>query len=261
MSKGGDAPMPESRRASQSPPAGSPLTVVETDGRFRGITFDLDDTLYDNVPVLLRAEQAVHAWLAEHYPRLAARYDPLGLRELRRTLAVAEPHLRHDITSLRKRAVAMAARAVGYDEEVAEPAFAVFWEARNQVELYEDVQPVLAGLRSRYTLGALTNGNADLERIGLAPLFDFALSAGNVGASKPEPTMFLEALRRIGAGPEATVHVGDDPVADIGGARAVGMRTVWVNRRGQPWPGGDPPDAEVRSLRELAGVLAALEDV
>ncbi len=226
---------------------------------FRGITFDLDDTLYDNVPVLQRAEQAVHDWLAEHYPRLAARYDPPGLRELRRALAVAQPGLRHDVTTLRKRAIALAARTVGYGEEVAEHAFAVFWEARNQVELYEEVRPVLAGLRGRYTLGALTNGNADLGRIGLAPLFDFALSAGAVGASKPEPPMFLEALRRIGAGPEATVHVGDDPVADIGGAKAVGMRTVWVNRHSHPWPGGDPPDAEIRGLGDLLGVLAALE--
>ncbi len=228
--------------------------------RIRGVTFDLDDTLYDNVPVLERAERTVQDWLAAHYPGIAARYDAAALRDLRRALGLAEPTLRHDVTVLRKRALAMAAESVGYaGEAVAEAAFAVFWEARNAVDLYDDVRPVLTELRAQYTLGALTNGNADLGRIGLAPLFDFALHAGAVGASKPQPPMFLEALRRIGGGPETTVHVGDDPLADVAGARAVGMWTVWVNRRGNPWPGGDQPDAEVRSLRELAGVLALLE--
>jgi putative hydrolase of the HAD superfamily len=228
--------------------------------RIRGVTFDLDDTLYDNVPVLRQAERSVDDWLAANYPLVAERYDAAALRQLRQALAQAEPALRHDITALRKRALAAAAQSVGYGGEVvAEAGFAVFWEARNAVELYDDVLPVLVDLRSRYTLGALTNGNADLTRIGLAPLFDFALHAGAVGASKPQPPMFLEALRRIGGGPEATVHVGDDAVTDVAGARAVGIRTVWVNRRGVSWPGGDPPDAEIRSLRELTEVLARLE--
>ena len=227
--------------------------------RIRGVTFDLDDTLYDNGPVLERAEQAVQTWLEQHYPRLADRYDVHALRELRRSLAREEPALGHDLSSLRKRAIAVAAQELGYGAEVGEAAFHVFWETRNRVALFEDVLPVLAGLREAYTLGAITNGNADVTRIGLGGVFHFALSAADVGAAKPAPPLFLEALRRIGGAPQATVHVGDDAVADVGGACGAGLRTVWVNRHGRAWEGEVTPDAEVRSLWELPAVIARIE--
>jgi putative hydrolase of the HAD superfamily len=53
--------------------------------------------------------------------------------------------------------------------------------------------------------------------------------------------------------------VGDDAVADVAGARAAGLRTVWVNREGRAWEGEVTPDAEVRNLWELPGILRALE--
>lgn len=224
-----------------------------------GVTFDLDDTLYDNGPVLARAERAVRGWLERRYPRLAERYDSAALQALRARLAEERPEIRHDLTRLRKQALALAAREVGYGAEVAERGFEVFWLARNRVELFAEVLPVLRGLRRRLVLGALTNGNADVTQIGLAEVFDFAFSAAAVGASKPAPTLFLEALRRIGGEPRAAVHVGDDAVADVAGARTVGMRTVWVNRRGRPWEGEARPDAEIGSLWELPEVLARFE--
>lgn len=124
--------------------------------------------------------------------------------------------------------------------------------------MYADVLPALYGLRERYVLGALTNGNADLEQLGLAPLFEFAISAADVGAPKPEPHMFREAARQMGTTPGRLVHVGDDPLQGVAGAAAVGLGTVWVNRPADDWPGGPCPDAEVRSLSELSGVLAEM---
>jgi putative hydrolase of the HAD superfamily len=228
-------------------------------GRIRGVTFDLDDTLYDNRPVLARAERLVEEWLERHYPRLAARYPGEALRALRRQLAGERPELRHDITALRKTALAIAAEEVGYPPGLSEEAFRVFWTARNQVELFADVLPVLTPLRARYRIGAITNGNADVVRIGLAGVFEFALSAADLMASKPDPPLFLEAVRRVGGEPWDTVHVGDDATADIQGARAAGLRTVWVNRTGHPWEGEGRPDAEITSLWELPAVLARLE--
>lgn len=226
--------------------------------RILGITFDLDDTLYDNRPVLERAERVLHQWLARSYPRLVERFDIPGLRSLRHAVAQANPHLRHDLTVIRKMTLGQAAQACGYSHHLVEPAFQVFHQARNQVQMYADVLPALQGLRERYVLGALTNGNADLEQLGLAPLFEFALSAADVGAAKPEPQMFLEAARQVGTAPWRLVHVGDDPVRDVAGAAAVGLSTIWVNRPADDWPGGRRPDAEVRSLSELPGVLAEI---
>jgi putative hydrolase of the HAD superfamily len=227
--------------------------------RIGGLTFDLDDTLYDNRPVLARAESLLHAWLERHYPRLALAYDPDRLRAVRQRLVEEVPALRHDVTALRKGALAVAAAETGYDPGLAERAFQVFWHARNQVQLHAEVRPTLLRLRQRYRLGAVTNGNADVGRLGLGDLFEFTLCAADVGASKPDPTLFREALRRLGAEPRSVVHVGDDAHADVSGARGAGLRAVWVNRQGTPWLARDRPDAEVRSLGELPAVIERLE--
>ena len=63
----------------------------------------------------------------------------------------------------------------------------------------------------------------------------------------------------MGTTPARLVHVGDDPLRDVAGAAAAGLGTVWVNRPADDWPGGHRPDAEVRSLSELPGVLAEME--
>jgi putative hydrolase of the HAD superfamily len=241
------------------PPEAWPDPRARGGRQILGVTFDLDDTLYDNRPVLEHAECALYAWLTEHHPRVAERYDREALRSLRHEVLASAPALRHDVSALRKRALALAADRVGCDPALAEEGFRVFWQCRNRVALYGDVLPVLSQLRRRYVLGAITNGNADVGQIGLGRVFHFSICAAELGASKPEAPPFREALRRVGGEPCACVHVGDDALADIDGARCAGLRTVWLNRAGRPWDGGAPPDAEIRSLWELPRVIAALE--
>ncbi len=193
--------------------------------RLTGITFDLDDTLYDNRPVIERAERILHDWLAQNYPRLVERFDISDMYSLRKDVAQAYPHLRHDLTQIRKIALAQAGEKSGYSRHLVDPAFDVFYRARNEVQMYSDVRPTLRRLQHRYVLGALSNGNADVTRLGLDHFFEFSISATDVGAPKPDPAMFLEAVHRIGTTPEQVVHVGDDPVMDVAAATAVGMRT------------------------------------
>ena len=218
----------------------------------KAITFDLDDTLWDVWPVVERAEQHLHEWLRSHYPRIPQRYSPLELRELCAEIA-------HDRTRLRKDALQLAARRTGYLDFDVDAAFAVFYIARNAVELFAEVRPTLERLARRYTLASLSNGNADVGLIGLDDVFSFSLNAIEVGAAKPEPLMFELACRRLGAWPGQVVHVGDDPEHDVRGAANAGMRTVWVNRNGREWPGGPEADAEIGSLAELEAVLAVWE--
>jgi putative hydrolase of the HAD superfamily len=220
------------------------------------ITFDLDDTLWAIDPVIERAEQRMHAWLAEHYPRLAQRYSPADLRALRNELADDRPDLAHDLSALRRESLALAAARCGYGREAAEGAFAVMWQARNEVELFADVLPVLRALAQQFTLGALTNGNADIARIGLDGLLRFCVTARETGVAKPHPAIFDAAAAAAGVPAEHILHVGDDPERDVHGARAVGMRTVWINRDGRAWPGGPPPDAQLNDLHGLPGLLA-----
>lgn len=226
----------------------------------KAITFDLDDTLWDVWPVVIRAEQLLHDWLTTHYPRIPAQFAPLELRELCGEIANARPAIAHDRTLLRKEALQLAAQRAGYAEFAVEAAFEVFYAARNAVELFEDVRPTLERLARRYTLASLSNGNADVDLIGLRDVFAFSLNAIEVGAAKPEFPMFKTACQRLAARPAQIVHVGDDPEHDVQGAASAGFRTVWVNRSGRDWPGGPRADAEISSLAELEAVLAAWED-
>jgi len=225
-------------------------------GTIGAVTFDLDDTLWSIWPIIERAEQRLHAWLEVYYPRLCECFTPLDLRQIACAVEQQQPHIAHDRTLLRKETLRLAAVQANCAEFDVEAAFEVFYQARNEVIFFDDALPALERLRQRYILGALSNGNADIRRIGLDHVFAFALSAIDVGAAKPEPILFEAACRQLNLPPERIVHVGDDPVSDVRGAAQAGMRTVWVNRDNRDWPGGARADAEITTLTELEPLLA-----
>jgi putative hydrolase of the HAD superfamily len=110
-------------------------------------------------------------------------------------------------------------------------------------------------LHGRFRLFAVSNGNADLEAIGLARYFEHALAAREAGVLKPDPRIFTLLLERAGVAAERALHVGDDAVADVEGARRAGVTPVWRNRAGEPWPTATPPPLTVGSLTELPDLL------
>lgn len=223
------------------------------------ITFDLDFTLWDLSGVIVSAEQHMRAYLSRHYPRTVEHFDSPELAARRRALLEREPGLRHNVTRLRQAVLGELARLANYGETLVEEAFNVFLDARHDVVPYEDAIPVLESLQGRYRLGVVTNGNADVRRLAIGEFFDFRVSAVDVGATKPDRVIFEAACHRAQAEPEAVLHVGDDPEADIVGAAEYGMQAVWLNRDARPWPEELPPVPhwEVRSLFELRRRLTA----
>lgn len=222
----------------------------------RLLVVDLDDTLWPCAPVIRQAEETLWAWLAPRAPRLAAAHDLASLRAHRIAFARAHPEITHDITALRTAALAEALAEQGDESSLAEEAVAVFVTARQQVEPYPDVAATLARWRERYRIVAVSNGNADVERTPLRGLFHRALNAATIGAMRPDPALFRAALDWAGVDAAAALHIGDDPTNDVAAARALGLRTAWVNRAGRDYPDGLPrADVEVRDLNELAAWL------
>jgi FMN hydrolase / 5-amino-6-(5-phospho-D-ribitylamino)uracil phosphatase len=225
--------------------------VLET---VRATAFDLDNTLWDVEPVLARAEARLHAWLTAHAPRIAERLTSNDMRLAREALARREPHNAHDVTYLRLTALADHAREHGYEEPLAAAAFAVFLAARNEVEVFPDVLPALARLKSRYRLGSLSNGNADLAHIGLEHAFAVSLNARQIGAAKPDRRCFERLADALGCLPREILYVGDEPLLDVAAAHAAGFGAVWMNRSGaRGWPEGlAPADLTVTDCAQLA---------
>ena len=223
------------------------------------ITFDLDNTRWDVTPALLGAEKAQREWLEEYRPDVIAQLQPEIVADIRRQLLADEPELRHNVTRIRREFLRRLQLKAGYGETVsaegADQAFSVFLKVRQQVELYDGVESMLAELATRFTLGSLTNGNADVHKTPAGQHMSFAFLAEDVGGSKPHPALFEAALEETGAAPGEILHVGDNPEHDIMGAIRAGFRTVWINVEGDPYPLEDSPDMTLRHVMELPDAL------
>lgn len=223
------------------------------------LTLDLDDTLWPVLPALERADQAVDAWLRRHHPDVARAWPIAAMRALRMQVATERLDLAHDFTSQRQLTLRQAFAACGVDDAPIETLWEIYFAARNSVELYPDSLPALQRITARWPLASLTNGNADLQRIGIHAHFVHHICARDSGVAKPDPRIFLAAAERLGVAPEQILHVGDDPAMDMAGARDAGLRTAWINREGLPWPVelGQPPELDLRDMTALADWLEA----
>jgi putative hydrolase of the HAD superfamily len=225
--------------------------------RIRAITLDLDNTLWEIEPVIHRAEAALWSWLGENYPRIPEAFSAEDVRVLREvTVEKRWKHKSHDFRFLRRKVLEILASEAGYDLELVDPAFQVFDDARNAVDLFPDVLPDLERLSARFTVVAVTNGNANLKTIGIRHLFHHVVTAVDAGAAKPARRIFDFAVHKAGVAPEEILHVGDHPETDIDGGRQAGLRTAWVNRKDAEWPDHLPePDVTVSTITEIREIL------
>jgi putative hydrolase of the HAD superfamily len=182
------------------------------------------------------ASRAIQAEIAYYRAHLHLGSDAAGLEALRRASAEA---MRPELPEL---------------EISGEELTAALLESLRFVA-YPEVATVLAALRrSGLRLVVVSNWDVSLhERLaetGLAALVHGAVASAELGAAKPDPAIFLEALRFAGVGAEAAWHVGDSVEADVAGALAAGIRPVLLARDGPA--GGVPPGVPaIASLIEL----------
>jgi putative hydrolase of the HAD superfamily len=227
----------------------------------KAITFDLDDTLWAIEPVIVKANQQMLDWMNQHAPKFSETYDDQGISQLRDEAFANNPHMLHDLSHIRLCLIEMGLSRCGYKNatELAKKAFAVYFEGRNKVELFPDAQSQLKALKKEFMIGALTNGNADLEKVGLDHLFDFYYNSAQLGVSKPTPKFFETAINRAQCPASQFIHIGDHPEHDIAGAKAVGMNTIWMNPHHLAWPSHlTKPDGEIHHLNQLTKTVAKI---
>jgi HAD superfamily hydrolase (TIGR01549 family) len=224
--------------------------------RIKAISLDLDDTLWPIWPTIERAEKVLHDWLVENAPMAAALFSsPSALREIRDYMASNRPELKHDLSAVRRESIRLALYRAGENPLLAEQAFEVFFAERQRVDLFDDARPALEFLAARFPLVSISNGNADLARVGIAEYFRAAISAREFGVGKPDPRIFHAAAGAVDVTTEEMLHVGDDATLDALGALNAGMQAVWVNRSDHMWPHEQQPHVTVNHLTELIELL------
>ena len=176
--------------------------------KIRAIGLDLDDTLWPIWPVIERADAQMQQWLAQRAPKATLVFSDSDARlELREHVVRTRPDLGHDMSALRRECIRLALQRSGEDTTLAEPAFEVFFEHRMRVELFADALPALQFLAQRYPIIAISNGNADVARVGLAEHFAASLSAHQFGVGKPDVRIFHAAAAAAGVRPDEVLHV------------------------------------------------------
>lgn len=203
-------------------------------GPVKALTFDLDDTLYDNRPVIERTEQEVISFMQQQFTQLAE-LDHNEFTQVRLDLLEQQPDIYHDVSEWRRRAFEATLIKFGYSQSAATQGAALTMENfcywRSRIEVPPLTHATLSLLATRYPLVAITNGNAEPKLFGLSDYFQMVLRAGPDGRAKPFGDMYLNAAQRLKLSPEHLLHVGDDLLTDVAGAIRHGLQACWINDR------------------------------
>ncbi|HEY4467549.1 MAG TPA: 5-amino-6-(5-phospho-D-ribitylamino)uracil phosphatase YigB [Klebsiella sp.] len=204
-------------------------------GQISALTFDLDDTLYDNRPVIDRTLHESLSFVRSYHPSLS-KFDASALNQLRQTLLAAEPDIYHDVTEWRRRALELGMINAGLTAALAktgaDEAMANFAHWRSLIDVPQETHDTLAQLAEKWPLVAITNGNAQPELFGLNDYFRFVLRAGPDGRSKPFADMYHLAAEKLDLPLGEILHVGDDLTTDVAGSLRCGMQACWIKPQG-----------------------------
>lgn len=234
------------------------VSVVIRPRAINAISFDLDDTLYDNRPVMRNAERQLWAFLAQQYPK-TQQWQAQDWQQLKQQLLLKSPLLAHDTTAARLVTLEQGLLMLGYDKKIAtvgaKAGLDYFRYHRADFTVAPEVLAILHQLAARYPLVGITNGNVDAEQIGLGEVLAFVVHPGNGTRMKPYADMFYQAATRLALPTKLLLHVGDSYTADVQGARLAGCQAAWLN----PAVGRDPQVAGSGLLPHLH--LTALSDL
>lgn len=229
----------------------------------KALTFDIDDTLWDNTPVMANVEPSHYAWL-DTQTGLASRVPIEAYHQRRLAFAQSHPERGGDFTWIRRQVLYALLKEHGLDEPkaraLAERTVHYMLALRHQVTPFDEVEPMLETFGQHYQMAVITNGNVDVRRLPLGRHFDAVFNAGEEGMPKPDPRIFDKALAALGGiAPQEAIHIGDSWTEDALAAHAAGLQAVWIdiyNQRHECPPGIH----RIQHVRELPALLAQITD-
>ena len=226
--------------------------------KIKMITFDLDDTLWDNRPTILKAEIDTRKWIEDKVGEVqwGDFNDFLSLRE---ELIKEDASIEWDISKLRKEIFRKKISHItpsNLRDEIVDEAFNIFINKRHEIELFDGVEEALDFLSKKYVLGILTNGNADVYKFKIGKYFKFAISSLEAWDSKPNRAHFDKAIEFVDdISFDQIHHIGDHQINDILGAYNLGIDTLWFNNNNEKWSQDFPKPDEFKSWDVLPKII------
>ncbi len=226
----------------------------------KALTFDLDDTLYDNRPVIENMEKVVLAWLKLCDPTTKG-ISATEWQIVKRQALAQSPTLKHDVTQWRWHSLFLLFRQWGFSvalaSDRANEGVALSLVERQKVCISPLTHEILSRLQLHFPLVAITNGNADVLKIGLESYFSAAFYAGKDGQAKPESDLFQLAEQYLNVPASSILHIGDHPISDVKGAHQMGFQSVWLNQTARLWAHSDfTPTYTITALADLPRLLS-----
>ncbi len=231
------------------------------------ISFDLDDTLYDNRPYIEKAETEFLRFMQQNFPADHG-WTSQYWRQQKQNLESKHPEISHDTWRSREENTQQILLQMGYSQtdatKGASAGVAKFLHYRSDFLVPALSVELLKMLSKQYRLIGISNGNVDPSRIGISQYFEFILHAGNGLKMKPSPDLFAEACNRLKLKPSNILHVGDNFNADVVGARTFGCQAAWLNpafgRFDKEEPSSLLPHISLDNIFELASLLSRTSD-
>ena len=222
------------------------------------ITFDLDDTLWDNRPTIMKAEIDTRKWIDDKVGEVewGDFNDFLNLRE---DLIKEDKTIEWDISKLRKEIFKKKLCHItpkNFRDEIVDKAFEIFIAKRHEIKLFDGVKESLYNLSKKYTLGVLTNGNADIYKFDIGKYFKFSISSLEAKNSKPNRAHFDMAVSKVNdISFNNILHIGDHQINDILCAHNLGIDSLWFNNTNQSWSQNIEKPDEFSSWTNLEQII------
>ena len=228
----------------------------------KSVSFDLDDTFWPLMPTIMDAERNARTWIQENYEAALTSLDRKNSLEIRDQLLRSDSTIVNRLSELRQKIFYEAGIRSGYSAHdskiMSDSAFEIFFKGRNKVTFYDGVIEILELLKKDYSLGVVTNGNADLKMIGIDHYFDYILSPVELNAHKPDPAMFDAVLDITGLDRSEICHIGDHPVNDVKASYDFGLKAIWFNENEEEFPIKDIKVPEFSDWKKLPEMLKAI---
>lgn len=247
--------------------------------QIKAISFDLDDNLYNNRPIMQAIEKQMTAYFADKFAQLLPEvtgvfnrkfWAPYRAEAIEANADVSHDVVRHRFESYRLGFLAHNLTGAVATQE-AQAGLDYFISLRSDFTVPKESVALLESLSKQYPLVAISNGNVDTQAIGISHYFQHIYHAGYQNQNtlagndsedcecllrmKPSTDMFDEVCKQLNILPAELLHVGDCGVADIRGALNAGCQSAWLSKYDVGKPLKQVPHIELREITELSSLL------